>query len=84
MVNVFLAPVSSKVFTCVLTFLLIYTWYIMFCKVFNDEEIKDLVNTITTFAELGFGMTSRDIRELVHSYVEHNDHERGKKNFPLS
>lgn len=26
-------------------------------------------------------MTSRDIGELVQSYVEHNDHERGKKTF---
>ena len=27
----------------------------------SDEETKDLVETITTFAELGFGMMSRDI-----------------------
>jgi len=40
-----------------------------------------LVETITTLADLGFGMTKRDIGELVFSYVEHTSHERAKKVF---
>ena len=48
-------------------------------KVFNEAETKDLVEAIVVFAELGFGMTSWDIRELVQSYVEHNDHQHAKK-----
>ena len=48
---------------------------------FSSEETKDLVETITVLADLGFGMTKRDIGELVHSFVEHNNHVRGKKTF---
>ena len=40
-----------------------------------------MVKTITGLADLGFSMTVRDISELVQSYVEHSDHERGKKTF---
>lgn len=48
---------------------------------FNEAETRDLVDTIVTFADLGFGMTSRDIGELVYSYVLHNEHDRGLKTF---
>lgn len=52
-----------------------------FLQVFDDKEIADLVETIVTFATLGFGMTTRDIGELVESYVEHNNHRRGLTTF---
>lgn len=48
---------------------------------FNDEEIEDLVQTISNLANLGFGLTTKDISELVFSYVQHNDHERAKQTF---
>ena len=48
---------------------------------FSSEETKDLVETITVLADVGFGMTKRDIGELVHFFVEHNDHAHGKKTF---
>ena len=40
-----------------------------------------MVETTTALADLGFGMTVRDISELVQSYVEHSDHECEKKTF---
>ena len=46
---------------------------------FSREETKDLTETITVLADVGFGMTKRNIGELVHSFVEHNNHARGKK-----
>ncbi|XP_066926658.1 uncharacterized protein [Clytia hemisphaerica] len=49
--------------------------------VFDVKETADLVETIVTFADIGFGMTSKDIGELVCSYVDYNDHVRGKKAF---
>ena len=38
-----------------------------------------MAETITGLADLGFGMTVRYISELVQSYVQHSDDERGKK-----
>lgn len=38
-----------------------------------------MVETINKLAELGFGMTMRDIGELVYSYVQATDHERTQK-----
>ena len=39
------------------------------------------METIDTLADLGFGMTKRDIGELVYSYVQATDHERAQKAF---
>lgn len=50
-------------------------------QVFDDKETADLVETIITFADLGFGMTGKDIGELVFSYVDYNEHARGEKTF---
>ena len=48
---------------------------------FDEKATTDLVETIVTLADIGFGMTSKDIGELVCSYVVSNEHERGKKTF---
>ena len=43
--------------------------------------MNDLVETITSLADLRFELTLQDIGELVFSYVEHNDYQRAKQVF---
>ena len=49
--------------------------------VFTTEEFNDLKDCIVTLADLGFGLTIKDIGELVESYVMFNEHQRGIKSF---
>ena len=62
-------------------FLFVFIILYFSVQVFTNEETNDLVETITSLADLGFGMTARDIGELVQSFVEYNEHVRGKKTF---
>ena len=52
------------------------------CKtVFTAEEERQLTNCITELARIGFAPSLNEIGDVVRSYVEYNDHERGKRSF---
>ena len=48
--------------------------------VFTVEEERQLTNCIAELARIGFAPSINEIGD-VRSYVEYNDHERGKKSF---
>ena len=48
-------------------------------SVFSPDEMQDLKQYIVALANLGFGMQIKDVAQLVESYVQHNDHEKGGK-----
>ena len=49
--------------------------------VFTAEEQRQLTNCIAELARIGFAPSINEIGDVVRSYVEYNDHERGKKSF---
>ena len=48
-------------------------------SVFSLDETQDLKQCIVALASLGFGMRIKDVAQLVELYVQHNDHEKGKR-----
>ena len=47
--------------------------------VFSPDEMQDLKKCIVALLSLSFGMRIKDVAQLVESYVQHNNHEKGKK-----
>ena len=47
--------------------------------VFSPDEMQDLKKCIVALVSLSFGMRIKDVAQLVESYVQHNNHEKGKK-----
>ena len=48
-------------------------------SVFSTDQTQDLKQCIVVLAILGFGMQIKDVAQLVESYVQHNNYEKGEK-----
>ena len=48
-------------------------------SVFSTDKTQDLKQCIVALAVLRFGMQIKDVTQLVESYVQHNNYEKGEK-----
>ena len=48
-------------------------------SVFSTDKTQDLKQCIVALAVLRFGMQIKDVAQLVESYVQHNNYEKGEK-----